>query len=53
MSANMNLVQFSDPKTPKHYTPFNVFDIGGLVVVTFAKQDIPPGTTMWLAKVTG
>jgi uncharacterized protein (TIGR03118 family) len=31
--------QFSDPKTPKGYAPFNVASVGGIIVVTFAKQD--------------
>jgi uncharacterized protein (TIGR03118 family) len=37
--TNFNLVQFADPHAPAGYAPFNVQDIGGLVVVTFAKQD--------------
>jgi uncharacterized protein (TIGR03118 family) len=38
--TNLNLVQLTDPKAPYGYAPFNVQDLGGgLVVVTFAKQD--------------
>ncbi len=31
--------QFSDPRAPAGYAPFNVLDVHGLVFVTFAKQD--------------
>ena len=31
--------QFSDPKAPAGYAPFNVRALGGAVFVTFAKQD--------------
>jgi uncharacterized protein (TIGR03118 family) len=37
--TNFNLVQFSDPAAPAGYAPFNVKSLGGLVIVTFAKQD--------------
>lgn len=37
--TNLNLIQFWDPRAPAGYAPFNVQDIGGLVIVTFAKQD--------------
>jgi uncharacterized protein (TIGR03118 family) len=37
--TNFNLVQFSDPAAPTNYAPFNVKSLGGLVIVTFAKQD--------------
>jgi uncharacterized protein (TIGR03118 family) len=38
--GNLNLVgQFADPKAAKHYAPFNVQVIEGLIFVTFAKQD--------------
>ena len=37
--TNLDLVQFSDPKAPAGYAPFNVQDFDGLVIVTFAKQD--------------
>lgn len=37
--TNFNLVQFTDPRAPAGYAPFNVKNLGGLVVVTFAKQD--------------
>ena len=37
--TNMNLTQFHDWKAPAGYAPFNVKSLGGLVVVTFAKQD--------------
>jgi uncharacterized protein (TIGR03118 family) len=38
--ANLNpLGQFTDPKAPAGYAPFNVLDINGIVFVTFAKQD--------------
>jgi uncharacterized protein (TIGR03118 family) len=37
--TNFNLVQFSDPTAPDGYAPFNVKSLGGLVIVTFAKQD--------------
>jgi len=37
--TNLNLTQFADPAAPAGYAPFNVLDLGGLVVVTFAKQD--------------
>jgi uncharacterized protein (TIGR03118 family) len=38
--TNLNLTQFSDPKAPAGYAPFNVQNIDGLVFVTFAKQDV-------------
>jgi len=38
-NTNMVLTQFMDPKAPAGYAPFNVQNIGGLVFVTFAKQD--------------
>ena len=31
--------QFSDPLAPEGYAPFNVESVGGMVFVTFAKQD--------------
>ena len=37
--TNMNLTQFRDLKAPAGYAPFNVQNLGGLVIVTFAKQD--------------
>ena len=37
--TNFNLVQFSDSAAPDGYAPFNVKSLGGLVIVTFAKQD--------------
>jgi uncharacterized protein (TIGR03118 family) len=37
--TNLNLVQFQDSHAPAGYAPFNVQDLGGLVIVTFAKQD--------------
>ncbi len=37
--TNLDLVQYSDPKAPAGYAPFNVQGLGGLVIVTFAKQD--------------
>jgi uncharacterized protein (TIGR03118 family) len=37
--TNLDLVQYSDPHAPDGYAPFNVKNLGGLVVVTFAKQD--------------
>ena len=37
--SSMNLVQFSDPKAPAGYAPFNVLSVAGRVFVTFAKQD--------------
>ncbi len=38
--TNLVLTQFTDPHTPAGYAPFNVQQIGGgLIVVTFAKQD--------------
>jgi uncharacterized protein (TIGR03118 family) len=37
--TNLNLTQLADPRTPKGYAPFNVLDIGGFVIVTYAKQD--------------
>ena len=38
--GDMNLVQqFSDSTAPTGYAPFNVQSVGGLVIVTFAKQD--------------
>ncbi len=37
--GNLTLVQYADPHTPAGYAPFNVQAIGGLVFVTFAKQD--------------
>jgi uncharacterized protein (TIGR03118 family) len=33
------LAQFADPKAPAGYAPFNVQSLGGMVFVTFAKQD--------------
>jgi uncharacterized protein (TIGR03118 family) len=33
------LAQYADPKAPKGYAPFNVQSLGGMVFVTFAKQD--------------
>jgi len=35
----MHLVQYSNPDTPEGYAPFNVQNIGGMVFVTYAKQD--------------
>lgn len=37
--TNMNLTQFSDDNAPDGYAPFNVENLGGMVLVTFAKQD--------------
>jgi uncharacterized protein (TIGR03118 family) len=37
--TNLDLVQFTDPHAPAGYAPFNVQNIGGLIIVTFAKQD--------------
>src|SRR5262249_24423057 len=38
--GDVNLVQqFSDASAPAGYAPFNVQSLGGLVIVTFAKQD--------------
>jgi uncharacterized protein (TIGR03118 family) len=38
--GDMNLLgQLSDPHAPSRYAPFNVVNIGGIVYVTFAKQD--------------
>lgn len=38
--TNLTLVaQFADPHAPAGYAPFNVQAIGGMVFVTFAKQD--------------
>ena len=37
--TNLNLTQYSDPKAPAGYAPFNVQNIRGFVFVTFAKQD--------------
>jgi len=37
--TNFNLVQFTDPRAPAGYAPFNVKNLHGLVVVTFARQD--------------
>jgi uncharacterized protein (TIGR03118 family) len=31
--------QYKDPKAPRGYAPFNVQSLGGMVFVTFAKQD--------------
>jgi len=33
------LAQFADPTAPAGYAPFNVQSLGGMVFVTFAKQD--------------
>ena len=35
----MLLGQFSDPRAPVGYAPFNVQSVGGMIFVTFAKQD--------------
>ncbi len=38
--GNMNLIgQLSDRHAPRGYAPFNVQSLGGMVFVTFAKQD--------------
>ncbi|MDB6023192.1 MAG: hypothetical protein JWQ04_3049 [Pedosphaera sp.] len=37
--TNLNLTQFSDPKAPAGYAPFNVQNLDGLVFVTFAEQN--------------
>jgi uncharacterized protein (TIGR03118 family) len=38
--TNLTLVaQYSDPNAPTGYAPFNVLSLGGMVFVTFAKQD--------------
>ena len=37
--TSLNLAQFSDPKAPAGYAPFNVLSVAGRVFVTFAKQD--------------
>jgi uncharacterized protein (TIGR03118 family) len=33
------MTQYSDPNTPAGYAPFNVMSLGGIVFVSFAKQD--------------
>jgi uncharacterized protein (TIGR03118 family) len=39
--TNLTLVgQFSDPAAPVGYAPFNVTSLGGMVFVTYAKQDV-------------
>jgi len=38
-SSSILIAQFSDPRTPSGYAPFNVQSIDGIVFVTFAKQD--------------
>jgi len=37
--TNLVLTQFADLKAPEGFAPFNVQNLGGLVFVTFAKQD--------------
>ena len=37
--TNLDLVQYSDPRAPAGYAPFNVQNIHGFIFVTFAKQD--------------
>ena len=37
--TNLDLVQFADPAAPAGYAPFNVQNLGGIIIVTFAKQD--------------
>jgi uncharacterized protein (TIGR03118 family) len=37
--TNLHLTQFSDPRAPVQYAPFNVQNIDGFLFVTFAKQD--------------
>jgi uncharacterized protein (TIGR03118 family) len=37
--TNLNVMQFADPNAPDGYAPFNVQNIGGMIFVTFAKQD--------------
>lgn len=37
--TNLDLVQFADPKAPAGFAPFNVQNIAGFIIVTFAKQD--------------
>jgi uncharacterized protein (TIGR03118 family) len=37
--TNLDLAQFKDPEAPADYAPFNVRNLDGLIVVTFAKQD--------------
>ncbi len=37
--TNLNLTQYSDPKAPAGYAPFNVQNLHGFVFVTFAMQD--------------
>ena len=37
--SGLNLTQFSDSTAPAGYAPFNVQNLDGLVIVTFAKQN--------------
>jgi len=37
--TNLNLTSVADPHAPAGYAPFNVQNLGGMVFVTFAKQD--------------
>jgi len=38
--GNANLIgQLADPRAPAGYAPFNVQSVGGIIFVTFAKQD--------------
>jgi uncharacterized protein (TIGR03118 family) len=37
--TNLHLVQFSDAHAPAGYAPFNIQSIGGMLFVTFAKQN--------------
>jgi uncharacterized protein (TIGR03118 family) len=37
--TNLDLIQLADSRAPAGYAPFNVKNLDGLVVVTFAKQD--------------
>jgi len=37
--TNLDLVQFADRHAPAGYAPFNVQNIYGFIIVTFAKQD--------------
>ena len=37
--TNLDLAQFSDPRAPAGFAPFNVQVLDGIIFVTFAKQD--------------
>ena len=38
--TNLVLTQLWDMNAPEGYAPFNVYNLNGLIVVTFAKQDV-------------